>query len=133
MFIAETTPLSIAQFTASTARAIATFHERLLFFKKTAENVIDCSLVRRGPDADAKSWNLFRPKLNNDRFKAVVATRAAVFTNAQASKRKGEVVENNEYFCRRDLIKIRDGSERLAASIHEGRGLEQNASIRFRP
>ena len=62
VFIAETHAFVNRAFHRLDRALDRLFHERLLFFEKSAENVIDRAFARRGADSDAQARNLFGPE-----------------------------------------------------------------------
>src|SRR5206468_12411945 len=100
-------------------------NQAFLLSEKAAQNVINRSLMRRLADANAQAWDLLGPELHDNRFKAVVASRSAPRAQSKAAQRQGKVIEYDQNFLRRDLVKLRDSENRITTPIHETHRLYQ--------
>ena len=77
--------------------------------------------------------NRFVAKVHDDRVESVVTARAAIESQTQTTEFEREIIEHNQSFGGRDLVKIRDRGKRLSAAIHEAGRLDQDRVLTFRP
>src|SRR5690348_1950191 len=85
----------------------------------------DLVLVAGMADAETQAVELAVTQVGHDVAQAVLAAVAAVELHSRGASREVQVVMRDQALLRRNLVVAQRGSDRDAALVHEGGGLEQ--------
>src|SRR6266487_361948 len=107
-------------------------NKRLFFLKKSAQHVFNRAFAWRRPNTNAQSRNVLGSESHDDRFEAVVASRATAGSQSKTAKWQGKIVEHNENFPRLDFEKLSELGERFSATIDVSHRFHQDQFSRFR-
>ena len=94
--------------------------------------MINGSFTWRSADPDAQTWDLFGPKLGDNRIQAVVIARPSAQAQAKPTERKSKIIQHDQGLLRFDLIKLCNCQQWLATAIHKAQRFDQKHSATFR-